>query len=128
MSETFQPITLKSPQMLEIYDLVKKVAPTDRTVLLSGETGVGKEIIANQIQKLSQRKNRPFLAINCGAFPDDGLLQSKLFGHEKGSYTGATQQRLGLFEQTDSGTLFLDEIGEMDMDVQSLLLRSLETQ
>ncbi len=128
MSETFQPITLKSPQMLEIYDLVKKVAPTDRTVLLSGETGVGKEIIANQIQKLSQRKNRPFLAINCGAFPDDGLLQSKLFGHEKGSYTGATQQRLGLFEQTDSGTLFLDEIGEMDMEVQSMLLRSLETQ
>ena len=128
MSETFQPITLKSPQMLEIYGLVKKVAPTNRTVLLSGETGVGKEIIANQIQRLSLRKNRPFIAINCGAFPDNGLLQSKLFGHEKGSYTGATQQRLGLFEQTNSGTLFLDEIGEMDIEVQSMLLRSLETQ
>ena len=128
MLDTPAPIILKSPQMCEIYQLIDKVAPSNTSVLISGETGVGKEIVAHRIHQKSSRKHKPLKAINCSAFPDNGLLQSELFGHEKGAFTGATQQRLGLFEQCDKGTLFLDEIGEMSVDVQAMLLRSIETQ
>ena len=114
--------------MQEVYRLVEQVAPTKVTVLLTGETGVGKEIIARQIHDTSSQKNKPFKAINCSAFPDNGLLQSELFGHEKGAFTGAVHQRTGLFEQADTGTLFLDEVGEMNPEAQAMLLRVLETQ
>ena len=128
MKDASKPIVLKSPQMREIYQIVDKVALTNTSILISGETGVGKEIIAHNIHQLSPRKDKPLKAINCSAFPDNGLLQSELFGHEKGAFTGATQQRLGLFEQADKGTLFLDEVGEMSIEVQAMLLRAIETQ
>ena len=121
-------ITLPSAAMQEIYQQVQQVAPTSATVLITGETGVGKEIIAREIHSASSRTHKPFKTVNCSAFPDNGLLQSELFGHEKGAFTGATVQRAGMFEQADSGTLFLDEIGEMFFEVQSMFLRVLEIQ
>ena len=128
MKNISQPITLKSPQMQKIYQQAQQVAPTDATVLITGETGVGKEVIASQIHRLSRRKNHRFRTINCSTFPDNGLLQSELFGHEKGAFTGATSQRHGVFQQADGGTLFLDEIGEMSFETQAMFLRILETQ
>ena len=121
-------ITLPSTAMQEIYQQVQQVAPTNATVLITGETGVGKEIIAREIHSASSRKDNPFKTVNCSVFPDNGLLQSELFGHEKGAFTGATARRVGMFEQTDRGTLFLDEIGEMFFEVQSMFLRVLEIQ
>ena len=121
-------ITLPSPQMQKIYRQVQQVAPTNATVLITGGTGVGKEVIANEIHRLSHRKDHRFRTINCSTFPDNGLLQSELFGHEKGAFTGATSQRHGVFQQADGGTLFLDEIGEMSLEVQAMFLRVLETQ
>lgn len=121
-------ITLPSTAMQEIYQQVQQVAPTNATVLITGETGVGKEIIAREIHRASSRKDNPFKTVNCSVFPDNGLLQSELFGHEKGAFTGATARRAGMFEQTDRGTLFLDEIGEMFFEVQSIFLRVLEIQ
>ncbi len=121
-------ITLPSAAMQEIYQQVQQVAPTNATVLITGETGVGKEIIAKEIHSASSRKHKSFKTVNCSAFPDNGLLQSELFGHEKGAFTGATVQRAGMFEQADGGTLFLDEIGEMFFEVQSMFLRVLEIQ
>ena len=120
-------ITLSSAPMQEIYRLVAQVAQTKATVLITGETGVGKEIIADAIHKSSSRNARPFKVINCGAF-HDGLLHSELFGHERGAFTGAMRQRQGVFEQADKGTLFLDEVGEMPPEVQVQFLRVLETQ
>ena len=114
--------------MREIYRQVEQVAKTNVAVLITGETGVGKEIIANMIYKSSFRKDKPFKVINCSAFPDNGLLQSELFGHEKGAYTGANVHRTGLFEQANTGTLFLDEVGEMNHEVQAMFLRALENQ
>ena len=114
--------------MQTIYRQIEQVAPMETTVLITGDTGVGKEIVAHQIHSFSRRKNKPFKIINCSAFPDNGLLQSELFGHEKGAFTGAMHQRAGMFEQTDTGTLFLDEIGEMSPEVQAMFLRVLETQ
>lgn len=128
MEKVSNTIILKSAQMREIYRQVEQVAKTDATVLITGETGVGKEIIAHNIQDSSRRNKEPFIAINCSAFPDNGLLLSELFGHEKGAFTDATYQREGLFEQAHTGTLFLDEVGEMPGDVQVKLLRVLETQ
>lgn len=122
-----RPIIGESEPMQEVFRLVQQVAPTKATVLITGETGVGKDVIANAIHNSSPRKNRPFKAINCGAFYQD-LLQSELFGHEKGAFTGATSQRRGVFEQAHSGTLFLDEVGEMSPEVQVKFLRVLETQ
>ena len=122
------PITLPSVAMQRIYHKVAQVAPTEVPVLITGDTGVGKEIIAHKIHNESQRKDSPFKIVNCGVFPDNGLLQSEIFGHEKGAFTGATHQRKGLFEQANSGTLFLDEIGEMSAEVQVKFLRLLETQ
>ena len=122
------PITLPSAAMQKIYQQVQQVAPTNATVLITGETGVGKEVIATTIHRLSSRNRKPFQATNCSTFPDNGMLQSALFGHEKGAFTGASAQRAGLFEQANKGTLFLDEIGEMSPEVQTMFLRVLETQ
>ena len=110
-----------------VWHQVTQVAPTDATVLITGETGVGKEVVAQIIHENSNRNDRPFKAVNCGVFYQD-LLQSELFGHEKGAFTGATNQRRGVFELADGGTLFLDEIGEMSPEVQVKFLRVLETQ
>ena len=119
---------LESAQMQQVYQQVQQVAPTNATVLITGETGVGKEIIAQMIHNQSSRNLQPCKVVNCSAFPENGLLQSELFGHEKGAFTGATAQRLGMFEQANGGTLFLDEIGEMLFEVQSMFLRVLEIQ
>ncbi|MDE0318142.1 MAG: sigma 54-interacting transcriptional regulator [Candidatus Poribacteria bacterium] len=121
------PIIGESEQMREVWRQVAQVAPTNATVLITGETGVGKEVVAQTIHENSSRKNRLFKAVNCGVLYQD-LLQSELFGHEKGAFTGATSLRRGVFELADGGTLFLDEIGEMSPEVQVKFLRVLETQ
>ncbi|HKQ61834.1 MAG TPA: sigma-54 dependent transcriptional regulator [Candidatus Polarisedimenticolaceae bacterium] len=115
-----------SPVMQQSYDLIARVAPTSSTVFLTGETGVGKELAARMVHELSRRSKRPFIALNCGAVPPN-LIESELFGHEKGSFTGAERQRKGIFEQADGGTLLLDEITEMPAELQVKLLRVLET-
>ena len=123
----FDSILGKSVSIQEAIGLAKKVAPTDSTVLLEGETGVGKELFAQALHYSSARKSKAFVAVNCSAFPKD-LLESELFGHKKGAYTGAINDKKGLFEEANNGTLFLDEIGEMNFDLQAKLLRVLETQ
>ena len=128
MPHTPLPITLPSVLMQKIYHRVSQVALTAAPVLITGDTGVGKEIIAHKIHDMSPRTDKPFKVINCSVFPENGLLQSEIFGHEKGAFTGATNQRKGLFEQAHTGTLFLDEIGEMSGEVQVKFLRVLETQ
>ncbi len=115
-----------STAMQKVYDLVAKVAPTDATVFITGESGTGKEMVAQTIVQLSRRARKPFLPLNCGAVPAT-LIESELFGHERGSFTGATQQRQGHFERTSGGTVFLDEISEMPIDLQVKLLRVLES-
>ena len=127
ISDNSQRIIGESAPMQTVLRQVAQVAPTKATVLITGETGVGKDVIAQAIHESSPRKDRPFKAVNCGAFYKD-LLQSELFGHEKGSFTGATTQRRGVFEQADGGTLFLDEVAEMSPEVQVKFLRILETQ
>ena len=117
----------ESAPMQMVLRQVAQVAPTKATVLITGETGVGKDVIAQAIHESSPRKDKLFKAVNCGAFYKD-LLQSELFGHERGSFTGATTQRRGVFEQANGGTLFLDEVGEMSPEVQVKFLRVLETQ
>jgi len=114
-----------SPKMQEVFALVKKVAPLTATVLITGETGTGKELIARTLHHYSPRTARPFVAINCGGLPD-GLLESLLFGHEKGSFTGALARTRGYFEEAEGGTLFLDEIGDMPLPLQMKLLRVLQ--
>ncbi len=121
----FSNIIGKSPQMLRIYELIEKVAPAKATVLVTGESGTGKELIARAIHFNSARKDRPFITVNCGALPEN-LLESELFGHEKGSFTGAVSQRKGRFELAHEGTLFLDEISEMSTPLQVKLLRVLQ--
>ncbi len=126
--ETFQKehgIIGKSLEMQEIVDIVRQVAPTDITVLISGESGVGKEVIANALHKASKRSKKPLVTVNCGAIPE-GLIESELFGHERGSFTSAVDTRRGYFEIADGGTIFLDEIGEMPLSTQVKLLRVLE--
>jgi len=115
----------KSDSFLQVLEIVKQVAPTNITVLITGESGTGKEIIARAIHKLSPRQGKSLLTVNCGAIPE-GILESELFGHEKGSFTGAVEMRKGYFEVADGGTLFLDEIGEMPPSTQVKLLRVLE--
>lgn len=117
----------ESEPMQVVLRQVAQVAPTKATVLITGETGVGKDVIAQAIHEGSPRKDKPFKAVNCGAFYKD-LLQSELFGHEKGAFTGATTQRRGVFEQANGGTLFLDEVAEMSPEVQVKFLRVLEAQ
>ena len=114
-----------SPVMQKVYDLVVKVAPTDATVLLIGESGTGKEEVAATIHELGRRRSQPFLPVNCGAVPAN-LIESELFGHERGAFTGAAGQRQGAFEAATGGTVFLDEIGELPFDLQPKLLRVLE--
>src|SRR3954464_5895474 len=116
----------RSPVMQDVYDKVARVAPTEATVLLMGESGTGKEIVARTIHELSRRRKEPFLAINCGAISPN-LIENEMFGHERGSYTGADRMHKGYFEQADGVTLFLDEITEMPLELQVRLLRVLET-
>ena len=116
----------RSPPMQEVYDKIARVAPTEATVLLMGESGTGKEIVARTIHELSRRRKHPFLAINCGAISPN-LIENEMFGHERGSYTGADRQHKGYFEQSNGGSLFLDEITEMPLELQVRLLRVLET-
>jgi DNA-binding NtrC family response regulator len=115
----------RAPSMHELYQLLDQIAPTEATVLITGESGTGKEVIARTIHRLSPRSPRPFVPVNVAAIPET-LLESEIFGHEKGAFTGATGSRAGCFEQADGGTLFLDEIGEMPLDLQTKLLRVLE--
>lgn len=116
-----------SPEMLEIWKMVGKVADSDATVLIQGDSGTGKELLARAIYNNSRRRNRSFLAVNCAAMPE-ALLESELFGHEKGAFTDAHARRIGKFEQCNGGTIFLDEIGEMSLANQGKLLRVLENQ
>ena len=116
-----------SPPMQRLYDQLSRVAPTNATVFITGESGTGKEMVAQTIHEVSRRRLRPFLAVNCGAISPQ-IIESELFGHEKGSFTGANRQHRGYFERAHGGTLFLDEVTEMPMDLQVKLLRVLETQ
>lgn len=122
---SFDNIIGKSAPILYAIEMGKKVAQTDATVLLTGETGTGKEVFAQSIHYVSHRKDKPFVAINCSAFSHD-LLESELFGHKAGAFTGALKDKKGLFEEADGGTIFLDEIGEMPIDLQAKILRVLE--
>jgi two-component system response regulator PilR (NtrC family) len=124
---SFGQLIGKSKAMREVYDLVEKVASSKANVLLTGESGTGKEMVAKAVHYNSQRADKPFIPINCGAIPEN-LLESELFGHEKGSFTGAIQKKEGLFEVADGGTLFLDEIGELPPIMQVKLLRVLQDQ
>src|SRR5207249_4126807 len=121
----FEEIVGASPALQAVLARVAKVAPTDSTVLITGETGTGKELIARAIHKRSARAARAFVSVNCAAIPPS-LIASELFGHEKGAFTGALQRRLGRFELADGGTLFLDEIGELPAETQIALLRVLQ--
>lgn len=121
----FEDIVGKSPRMQEIYHLIENIAPTNTTVLIVGESGTGKELVAAAIHRRSNRKDKPFVIINCSAIPEQ-LLESELFGHKKGSFTGAIADKRGLFEEANTGTLFLDEIGEIPLSVQVKLLRVLQ--
>ena len=115
----------ESDGMIRIQETIAKVAPTDARVLITGENGVGKELVARRIHELSNRCNGPIVEVNCAAIPSE-LIESELFGHEKGSFTSAIKQRLGKFEQANGGTLFLDEIGDMSHDAQAKMLRALQ--
>lgn len=115
----------KSPSINHVKDTIEKVAPTEARVLITGPNGTGKELVAHWLHKKSNRADAPFIAVNCAAIPSE-LIESELFGHEKGSFTSAVKQRIGKFEQADGGTLFLDEIGDMSLSAQSKVLRALQ--
>jgi transcriptional regulator with GAF, ATPase, and Fis domain len=123
----FEGIVGESSALQAVLKKVAQVAPVETTVLLTGETGTGKELIARAIHAASPRSSRPMVKVNCGAIPS-GLVESELFGHERGAFTGALQRRIGRFEQANGGTLFLDEVGELPADVQVKLLRILQEQ
>ena len=123
----FEQIIGKSPALESVLEQVEQVAPTGSTVLIQGETGTGKELIARAVHDASSRFGRPFVKLNCAAIPFD-LLESELFGHERGAFTGAIAQKIGRFQLADKGTLLLDEIGEMPLSLQAKLLRVLEDQ
>src|SRR5207244_855087 len=124
-SSMFEEIVGTSPTLQPVLARVAKVALTDSTVLITGETGTGKELVARAIHRRSARSARPFVSVNCAAVPRE-LIASELFGHEKGAFTGATQRRLGRFELAHGGTIFLDEVGELPMETQIALLRVLQ--
>jgi formate hydrogenlyase transcriptional activator len=121
----FEEITGQSPEMKRVFKLIETVAPTDATVLLVGETGTGKELVARALHNLSSRRHRTLVKVNCAALPA-GLIESELFGHEKGAFTGALTRRAGRFELAHGGTLFLDEIGDLPLELQPKLLRVLQ--
>jgi DNA-binding NtrC family response regulator len=121
----FQHLVGISPAMQKVFETIDTVAKTDSTVLIYGESGTGKELVANAIYNLSSRKDKPFIKINCAAIPET-LLESELFGYEKGAFTGATQRKKGKFEVADSGTIFFDEISEMPLPLQAKMLRVIE--
>jgi PAS domain S-box-containing protein len=121
----FEEIVGTAPTLRTVLSRVSKVAPSDSTVLITGETGTGKELIARSVHRRSNRASRPLINVNCSAIPRD-LILSELFGHEKGAFTGATQRRIGRFELADGGTIFLDEVGELSLDSQVALLRVLQ--
>ena len=121
----FNDIIGQSPKMREVFDLVQKVADCDSTILLNGETGTGKGMVARAIHQNSNRRKKPFISINCGAIPEN-LLESELFGHVRGAFTGATSSKQGKFELADGGTILLDEIGDMSSDLQVKVLKVLE--
>jgi two-component system response regulator PilR (NtrC family) len=123
--DSFCGIIGKSRKMRELFDMIQKVAPSQSSVLILGESGTGKELVARSIHTCSPRKSKPFVAVNCGAIPEN-LIESELFGHKKGSFTGAVGDRPGLFEQAEGGTLLLDEIGELPLLMQTKLLRVLQ--
>lgn len=124
VSKKYQMIG-NSPRLEEVKDMIEKVAPTDARVLISGKNGTGKELVARHIHEKSPRAKAPFIEVNCAAIPSE-LIESELFGHEKGSFTSAIKQRKGDFEQADGGTIFLDEIGDMSLSAQAKVLRTLE--
>jgi formate hydrogenlyase transcriptional activator len=121
----FEEIVGTSAALKRVMGQVEIVAPTDATVLVLGETGTGKELVARAIHKLSSRRNRPFITLNCAAIPT-GLLESELFGYERGAFTGALSQKIGRFEMAHQGTLFLDEVGDIPLELQPKLLRALQ--
>ena len=121
----FSNIIGKSEKMIKIYDLIRKVANSKSTILISGESGTGKELVAKAIHYNSKRKDMQFISVNCGAMPEN-LLESELFGHEKGAFTSADSDKKGLFEIANGGTFFLDEIGETPISIQVKLLRVLQ--
>ncbi|MDG0816328.1 sigma-54-dependent transcriptional regulator [Bdellovibrio svalbardensis] len=122
---SFAGIIGKSSAMQNIFDLIQRIAPSNANVFIHGDSGTGKELVARALHKLSSRADKAFIAINCTAIPDS-LLESELFGHAKGSFTGAHQRKKGLFEEAEGGTIFLDEIGDMDLSLQSKLLRVIQ--
>jgi formate hydrogenlyase transcriptional activator len=123
----FEDIVGKSPALRKVLDQIEIVAPTGSTVLLHGETGTGKELVARAVHSVSPRRDRTFVRLNCAAIPS-GLVESELFGHEKGAFTGALMQKRGRLELADRGTLFLDEIGDISLELQPKLLRALQEQ
>lgn len=125
--DSHYPLVSKSKEMKRIFGLIKKIAKSNASVLIQGETGTGKELIANLIQFISPRSTEPYVKVNCAALPEN-LLESELFGHEKGAFTGAYQTHTGKFEQANEGTIFLDEIGDMQFSTQSKILRVLQDQ
>ena len=125
--ESMGEIIGKSREMKDVYNKIEKVGPTDVTVLIQGESGSGKELVAKEIHKKSSRRNNPMIIMNCAALPET-LIESELFGHEKGAFTGAAERRLGKFELADKGTIFLDEIGDMSPNTQAKVLRVLQEQ
>ncbi len=124
-SERATAMVFEDQHSKELLDRLKQIAPSEASVLIIGETGTGKELVARQIHQLSHRRNKPFVAVNCGAF-SESLVESELFGHEKGSFTGAVDSRAGWFEAADGGTIFLDEIGDLSLAIQVKLLRVLQ--
>lgn len=120
-------IITNDPVMQDILETIEKASPTTAPVLITGESGTGKELVANSLQHLSPRANRPFIKVNCAALPDE-LLESELFGHERGAFTGALKERKGRFELADKGTIFLDEIGDMSLKTQAKILRVIQEQ